>query len=275
MPALTRASAIAFADQLRFARHTALGDAEGFDEIIYAVERLGSYLTKEKLGDKGDYGSLSKYTAALAKLAAKSGLALYVPNLYRHLLTPFDQLYKLVSAARNDAMHQGAFARHLTVHAIELAIILEDALTKLKNPTASDFMVRNPVCAELWQPVGLIRQQMLVNSYSYLPVLRGKQWYLISDAAIAIYLGAERGGPDRRKRLASTLEDAFPKCDFKLTEPKPDSTSLTCALEALGQEPVLLIYRSPDESATGPAASVCSSETKRTLAGLLTPFDLL
>ena len=50
MPDLTRASAIAFADQLRLARHTALGDAEGFDEIIHAVERLGSYLTKEKLG---------------------------------------------------------------------------------------------------------------------------------------------------------------------------------------------------------------------------------
>ena len=85
-------------------------------------------------------------------------------------------------------MHQGAFARHLTVHAIELAIVLEDALTQLKNPMVSNFMVRNPVCAEMWQPVGLIRQQMLVNSYSYLPVLRENHWYLISDADIAMYL---------------------------------------------------------------------------------------
>jgi hypothetical protein len=48
MPALSRAAAIAFADQLRLARHSALSDAEGFDAIIHTVERLGSYLTKEK-----------------------------------------------------------------------------------------------------------------------------------------------------------------------------------------------------------------------------------
>jgi hypothetical protein len=210
MPKLTRPAAIAFADQLRAARHAALKDAEDFDEIIHVVERLGSYLTKEKFADVGDYGSLKKYKPSLVELAASnSGLAFCLPVLFRNVLTPFDQLYELVSTARNDAMHQGAFARHLTVHAIELAIILEDALTNLKNPAVCDFMVRNPVCAELWQPIGLIRQQMLVNSYSYLPVLRDKHWYLISDVEIAIYLGPERHGKDRTKGLASTLEEAF------------------------------------------------------------------
>jgi hypothetical protein len=37
---------------------------------------------------------------------------------------------------------------------------------------------------------------MLANSYSYLPVLNNQQWYLISDAAVAIYLGAERDSKD-------------------------------------------------------------------------------
>jgi hypothetical protein len=183
-----------------------------------------------------------------------------VPALYRDLLTPFDQLYDLVRTARNDAMHQGAFARHLTVHAIELAIILEDALTQLKCPTVTDFMVRNPVCAEMWQPVGLVRQQMLVNSYSYLPTLRNEQWHLISDAQIAIYLGAERNGAERRKRLAATLEEAFAESALERVEPKPGSTSLANALRALKQEPVLLIHH---------------PYNKHVLAGLLTAFDLL
>jgi hypothetical protein len=151
MPDLSRAAAISFAGQLRLARHSALGDAEGFDEIIHTVERLGSYLTKEKFGDLGANGDLGKYTNALAKLASNSGLA-HVPD-HQELLTPFDRLYELVRMARNDAMHQGVFARHHTVHATELAIILEDALTQFKNPTVGDFMVRNPVCAEVWQPV--------------------------------------------------------------------------------------------------------------------------
>jgi hypothetical protein len=258
MPDLSSAAAITFADQLRLARYSALGDAEEFDEIIHTVERLGSYLTKEKFGDRGKDGDLGKYRDALANLASRSGLA-YVAD-HEQLLTPFDRLYELVRMARNDAMHQGAFARHLTVHAIELAIILEDALTQLRNPTVGDFMVRSPVCAELWQPIGFIRQQMLANSYSYLPVLKDRQWYLISDVAIAVYLGAEREGPERKRRLASTLDKAFSDVGVTQIEPKPDSTSLADALEALRHVPALLIYRASD---------------KDNLAGILTAFDLL
>jgi len=121
-------------------------------------------------------------------------------------------------------------------------------------------MVRSPVCAELWQPIGFIRQQMLANSYSYLPVLKDQQWYLISDAAIAIYLGAEREGPERKRRLASTLDEAFSNVDPTQIEPKPDDTSLADALEALRRIPALLIYRGTD---------------KDNLAGILTAFDLL
>jgi hypothetical protein len=261
MPDLTRASAIAFTDQLRLARHTALGDAEGFDEVIHVVERLGSYLTKETVGDLGKIGGLKDYKGALAELAEKSGLAFCVPREQRHLLTPFYELYDLVRVARNDAMHQGSFARHLTVHAIELAIILEDALAQHKDLRVSDFMVRNPVVAELWQPVGFIRQQMLVNSYSFLPVFRDGQWYLISDAEIAVYLGAEREGQERRKRLASTLEseDVFSRCARKKINLTPDSFSLEEALKTLSQESVLLISGGSDQP----------------LAGILTAFDLL
>ena len=68
---------------------------------------------------------------------------------------------------RNDALHQGAFARHLTKHAIELAIVLEDVLSNDLDPVVTDFMLRNPVCGEPWQPIAFLRQQMLANSYSF------------------------------------------------------------------------------------------------------------
>ena len=53
----------------------------------------------------------------------------------------------------------------------------------------SDFMVRDPVCAHLWQPISLIRQRMLTNSFSCLPVQNEEeQWCLVSDLQIAMYL---------------------------------------------------------------------------------------
>jgi hypothetical protein len=62
MPDLDPQSAIFFANDLRSARLAALADAEAFDEIIHVVERLGYYLTKEGLGDKGEYGNLGNST---------------------------------------------------------------------------------------------------------------------------------------------------------------------------------------------------------------------
>jgi hypothetical protein len=85
-----------------------LADAEAFDKIIHVVERLGYFLTKENLANEGDYGSLDKYKVAITQIAYKSGLS------NQAYLTPFSHLYELVREARNDALHQGAFARHLT-----------------------------------------------------------------------------------------------------------------------------------------------------------------
>jgi len=80
MPDMTREPAIAFANQLRAARLAALGDAEAFDGIVHVVERLGSYLSKELLGDKGEYGTLYRYAGKLKDLAANSGMALKTPD---------------------------------------------------------------------------------------------------------------------------------------------------------------------------------------------------
>ena len=128
MPDINRESAVVFAGQLRTARLEALGDAEAFVGIIHVVERIGSYL-------RGRQASLGAYRSVLSTLAAKSAFSSEKFRIFRDVLTPFGELYDLVRAARNDALHQGAFARHLTNHAVELAILLEDALGSYMTPT--------------------------------------------------------------------------------------------------------------------------------------------
>ncbi len=256
---VTREPAITFVNQLRSARLAALGDAEAFDGVIHVIERLGSYLSEERLIRERKIGSLFNYFQELKTLALRSGPTEETPHQFRTVLTPFDLLFCLVRMARNDALHQGAFARHLTKHSIELSIILEDALSTHMNPLVTDFMIRNPVCAEMWQPVGFIRQQMLANSYSCLPVFGDDGcWYIVSDTAIATFLGSDRQGLARRKSLAVTLKHAS---GFLVPATFVDETaSLADALNRLMGTPLLLV-----NNATEPNG----------LLGILTVFDLL
>ena len=252
-------TAVFFANQLRSARLAALADSEAFDEIIHAVERLGSYLD-------GRLSDLRTYKEAISDLAQNSWLA-KPPERSRTLVTPFSELYELVRVARNDALHQGASARHLTKHAVELAILLEEALSTQMNPTTGDFMVRSPACAQLWQPIGFIRQQMLANSYSYLPVLgSGGKWFVVSDASVARFLGADREG-HRKSQLAKSLSEAFRE-DSDLLVPVvelPADAKLSEALKVLKDQSVMLVM---NKARKDPPEGV-------DLLGILTAFDLL
>jgi CBS domain-containing protein len=246
--------------QLQQARENALKDAEAFDGIIHVVERLGSFCF-------GRVKSLGAYQRALEKLAKLSALATEVPDEWRNVHTPFNSLYAMVKDARNDAMHQGSFARHLTTHAIELALVLEDALKMSENAQKesdsmiSDYMVRDLVCAYLWQPVSLVRQQMLTNSFSYLPV-RDKEarWCLVSDLQVAKYLQGQPSN-ERNQRLATTLEEAVETGEIELLQTKrlKDGTPIAEALKDFDGKPIL-VYRGASEAE---------------LVGILTAFDLL
>lgn len=252
-------SAIFFADQLRSARLAALADSEAFDEIIHVVERLGSYLD-------GKLSFLGNYKAALSNLAQNSWLA-EPPEDFRILVTPFSELYELVRVARNDALHQGASARHLTKHAVELAIILEEALSTQMDPIVGDFMVRSPICAQLWQPIGFIRQQMLANSYSYLPVLgSGGIWFVVSDASVARFLGEDREG-HRKSQLAKSLSEGFREDSGLLVRAAvlPADAKLAEALEVLKAQSVMLVMNK----------ARTDSPAGDDLLGILTAFDLL
>ena len=177
-------AAIYFRDRFREARARALHDAEAYQEVLFSIERFGSALTR-RVGTLGSYGP---HIIAKAK---NSPLAEDIPLTHRDWHVPFPALYEVVKDARNNALHQGASARHLTTHATQLVLVLEDALNQ--NATnVGDYMVRDPLCALPWQPISLIRQQMLANNFTYLPIwddgVHKPRWRLISDHAVAKYL---------------------------------------------------------------------------------------
>ena len=158
-----------YRDQLRSARYAALADAEGFQAVIHALESIGRQIMGKALSFglyKGETLSLWRYKDPLSCLAHDSPLAIEIPSKWRAYHTEFLSLYDELKDARNDAVHQGAYARILTDHAVDITIILEDALMS-EFSKVSQFMVRDVIEAKPWQPVSYVRQQMLKHSFSY------------------------------------------------------------------------------------------------------------
>lgn len=239
--AIEPAAALAFADQLRSARESAIKDVEAFGAVIHAIERLGSYRVKEAK-------SLSGYKKCLEDL--------FPWSQDDHGPESFRRLYDAVTEERNDAVHQGAYARHLTLHTIELALQLEEVLRNMLDPIVENYMVRNPICAELWQPIRMIRQQMLANSFSFLPLkINDDQWGLLSDTKLALHL---RQDPSLRKTL---MDQSLEKSGIKPDEAKivSEKDELTKAVKYVVDGPVL-VHRENDKS---------------TIVGILTAFDML
>lgn len=242
-----------FRDAFRTARASALDDAEGFDELLFALERLGKFLY-------GQPGNMGKFAPALVRLASTSYLAEAIPRLWREFHIPFDVLLAQLRRARNAALHEGAFARHLTSHAVTISLILEDALME-ESDRVGDYMVRAPVCAGLWQPLSFVRQSLLAHSFSFMPVNVGTdlipQWRLVSDLAIATFL---RGADNREKALGITLKTAVDSGGLLLSEPlvcAPDKP-VRKALENCKGLPILVV-----------------SDTGDRLLGIATAYDLI
>lgn len=258
---LSLQGALHFRDEFREARLVALKDAEAFHDILYTIERLGLIL-------KGRQGDMGKYKKRIGEEAESSALAAVIPKDHRAWHTTFSNLYELVRVGRNDAMHQGAFARNLTVHATQLALILEDALTK-DATMIGDFMVRGPVCAVSWQPVSFVRQQMLVNSFSYLPVEweseQGTVWKLISDFRLAQYLRVpnDPDGSERKSRLAKTVRAAVDEKQLTLERAEicSSESAVEEAMKCFSGDGRPLLVHHPDDSGR--------------LMGIATAYDLL
>lgn len=193
-----------FLEELRQARLAAQADAEAFDQIIFVLERLGSF----RLGEVAD---LNDYKPPLMDLLADSPLGDDLGPSQSAWHSEKCALFWFIRNARNDALHQGARARYLTEHTIEFALLLEDALMNGDEPMTylRDIMVRSPVVAEKWQPVSLLRKTMLANSFSNLPIKWRGEWKTVSDASVAAFLRKDcPSGGERKRRLALPLADA-------------------------------------------------------------------
>lgn len=231
-----------FRDELRLARLGALRDAEDFHGILFALERLGSFLRGKPAS------GLKAYRSDLLLLAGKGKGPVADVEV--------EEVFDLVHMGRNEALHQGAYARHLTANAIRLAIYLEDALVSELPDQAKYFMVPNPTCAELWHPLNLVRQAMLANSFSYLPVQHTNEWKLIGDARLAAFLRSR----NRSHLLTRTLGDAVVD-GLLLDTPtvlRPNE-SVAAALKGV-QRGLYIVVAQEDESR---------------LLGIISPFDLL
>jgi hypothetical protein len=249
-PGLSRHLELHCRDQLRAARTAVLRDAEAFPELLFAFERLGALATKA--------------SAVLANIE-RPFWRLHPAHPWRDhsaYSSTAESLFELVRRGRNEALHQGFFARHLAAHAVELSLIVEDGLVNGAE-RIGDLMVRTPVRAETWHPVSHVRHEMLLNSFSYLPLLAdgtwslAKGWYLVSDLGISRFLRSA-GGREREDRLLCSVQEATTK--GLALEPaqivRPDD-SVSEVLESTNGRPFLVI------------------EGDERLVGIATPFDLL
>lgn len=186
-------------NRFREARYAALADAEGFGAICFALESLGLRLL-------GEQATLDRYKRRIAACAQKSPVLTELAASHPSRFKSFEALYRTVQAARNDAMHIGAYARHATEAAIELCIGLEEALMADVERTVGNVMVTSPMTVEKWQPIAHARQLMLMHSFSFLPVRLGGSWCLVSELGLAKFLGVN--GETKKTRLGQTVESA-------------------------------------------------------------------
>ncbi len=230
---------------LRDGRALILRDAESFHEAATTLEQMGQILSGEIRN------GLGRYRDVLLELMEMSGQDRTDEN---------ERLFDVVKDARNMAVHEGSFARHLSRRLIDLFLILEEVImTKIQ--LVEDIMVRNPVVAETWQMVANARRELLANSFSFLPILYDGKWQLIADFEMMRFL---RKPLDLLKndRLSMSLgttikEESIRLISAKTCAPSDTIVYLTDIIESL---PVLVIQKFDGEPK---------------LLGIVTPFDLL
>ena len=242
--------ALHFRDEFRKARDSALKDAEGYQQILFVLERMGSYLLKKK-------GDLGKYQCCISKLVKEKCPSFVEPSDDCHI--NFNRLYGMVREGRNDALHQGAVARMMASHSVQLSMMIEDTLmTVVNSQRIGDYMVRNPVCAHEWQPISFIRQIMLENSFSHIPFYREelKEWHVISDLDVAKFRHKEKN------KLASTL-----KCCIESKKITPRKATVVYPDKPVGE-----VLKHTDNK-RWPA--LVKRDECQELLGILTPYDLM
>ena len=242
MVSISRESKVELLTKLRTARYLVLRDAEAFHEAATCLEHIGQVVCGEIRN------GLESYRKEILALAQQTK---------RHNDEDISRLFKVVREARNDAVHVGAHARHLNTRLIDLLLILEEAITS-STLAVKDLMVRTPVVAESWHLVAHVRNAMLANSFSTLPIWErtesGGCWWILTDTALMKY-----------KRVAGkkdmTVEKAVSQGWLPLesaTCVQPD-TPITEVVEKMNHLPILV------------TDATCESR----LLGIVSAFDLI
>lgn len=254
---LSQKERIFYRDLLRSARYQALANAEGFEEICFAVEALGLRLIKKE-------GDLGQYENSIERLSRDSIHLAYLPIEHPGLFLSFLTLYTTLRKARNDAMHTGVYARNATQKAVDLCIGLEEALMSGAENSISNYMVHSPITAEPWHPVAHIRKLMLLHSISYIPIFEREEWLLISEAALLRYLGVRKSSTsgNRKTKLGKPVSQAEELERIPANTVTP-TTTLEEAIESMSHESYTKLWL------------VIDNENQKNLIGVFTPFDLL
>ena len=249
---LTPAQRIEILQQLRDARALLLRDSESFHRALITLEQVGQILAARVGPGLGAY---------------RREIVEHANQVWKEPDVDFDRLFEVVKQARNTAVHDGAWARHLSSRLIDLFLALEEWNTSSMTHV-SDLMVRQPVVAHHWNLVAHIRQMMLANSFSTIPYSDNpddpKRWHFLTDYTVMSIL---RQPPDmdwkewqkeKSRRLGMRVDRAV---KAKLIKPKRARCCRTddridAAIKHFNGLPLLVLQ-------------------EKRLVGILTPFDLL
>jgi predicted transcriptional regulator len=247
MSTLTRREGIEILERLRDARALILRDAEAFQRATLTLEHIAQ---------------IAGANVGLSLGRCKDAILSILES--RDEFDNAEKLFQTVLNARNMAVHDGAWVRHVNTRLVDLFLVLEAAILS-QMETVGDIMVRTPVIAEPWHRVGHARKAMLSQSFSALPILSGaerqKEWKLLTDEAIVAITRSEGDGV-RKKRLSLTISEAVEQADLQL------QTASICSPE----ESVSNLLRN---NPTWPVLVIEQIGNEKRLVGLLTPFDLL
>ncbi len=243
--------------RLQEERYKVLEDGENWLTIVQAIEAVGKAIVL----------SQTKPTALAKKRV--NGLADLIEPLQEFIKKhhpiasqeeeDFKDLLEEVRQVRNAEVHTGASARAAAKIATTVGIYLEDTLMAAsgagKNVKA--YIQREVLQAYTWQNLDECRRQILIHSFSYLPIKVKNEWKMLSDANLAEYLADQNAKELWKQRVECAMEKGLkiePAKEVKQTDSKK------CALDKMN----------------GKAAIVTEGEEKnKDLVGIITPFDLL
>lgn len=234
------------------ARAGALADAEAAEGVIFAIEALGRHLSRRA-------ESLEVTGPALVDYVKVENPA--VGDRFRRML-------ELMRYGRNDRMHKGFAARNLARDAIRVSLVLEETMrVKWPEMTAGDVMTGFPVVVACWMSFSQVRDLLIENAYSQVPIKLGDVWYVITERKLAGLVQAVRRKGASVDLRVMLLSDRIPEClglgsgsiAEALTEPAVMATQSTPVVELCVSSGCVLVY---------------GEGAEKELAGIITPMDI-